>query len=354
MSIATDLALGRSAAKPETAGRVLVQPGRNAFPDMVGFIAETFGFDVLELSDYEIHRALSKAAHLRGLICQSFDLLRSVGRLRRCRVVIAIGPISYLIKLLRRVGLVRYETSFCLGWHVRSPRWFPVFRALSRLDGSGDHYIVFSEFEIGLYETNLGIARERMHFLPYGDWSAENRGTVPEPAAGDYYFAGGYSNRDYPALIAAFRRIPARLMIVCSALNKEIVDADLPANITVLRDLPGEQFDAYVRGAKACIIPLKHDSGASGQSVMLRLMRHRKAIIANDFGSIRGYIADGESGRLIDDLARDLPEIVAVIERDPKIAAAWGAAAYERYSRYFSREAGGKALGRIIEPLLAK
>jgi glycosyltransferase involved in cell wall biosynthesis len=353
MTIATDLSVSRGTAKPETAERILVQPGRNAFPDMVGFIAKTFGFEVLELSDYEIHRALSKAAHLRGLIRQSFDLICLLGRLRRNRVVIAIGPISYLIKLLRRLGLVRYETSFCLGWHVRSPRWFPVFRLLSRLDRDGDHYIVFSEFEIGLYETNLGIARERMHFLPYGDWSAENRETVPEAPSGDYYFAGGYSNRDYPALIAAFRQISARLVIVCSGLNKEIVDADLPPNVTVLRDLPSEQFDAFVRGAKACIIPLKHDSGASGQSVMLRLMRNRKAIIANDFGSVRGYIADGESGRLVDDLARDLPAIVEIIEHDPKIATGWGAAAYQRYCRYFSLEAGGKALGRIIEPLLA-
>src|SRR5579885_197181 len=120
MTIATDLAAGRSPAKPVAAAepaagpRLLVQPGRNAFPDMVRFIAETFGFDVLELSDYEIHRALSKGAHLRGLIRQSFDLLRALGRLRRCRVVMAIGPISYLVKLLRRLGLVRYETSICL------------------------------------------------------------------------------------------------------------------------------------------------------------------------------------------------------------------------------------------------
>jgi glycosyltransferase involved in cell wall biosynthesis len=331
--------------------RVLVQPGRNAFPDMVRFIAEKFSFDVLELSDYEIHRALSKSAHLRGLIRQSLDLICSLGRLRRCRVVIAIGPISYLIKLLRRLGLVRYETSFCLGWHVRSPRWFPVFRALSRLDGAGDHYVVFSEFEIGLYEKNLGIARERMHFLPYGDWSAETEG-APGGSEGDYYFAGGYSNRDYPALIAAFRHIPARLVIVCSALNKEIVDAELPPNITVLRDLPGEAFEAYVRGARACIIPLKHDSGASGQSVMLRLMRNRKTIIATDFGSVRGYVVDGESGRLVKDMEHDLPTIIAEIERDPTTAGALGAAAYQRYCRYFSFAAGGEALGRILAPAL--
>ncbi len=346
MTIATDL----------TGTRVLVQPGRSAFPDMARYISEKFGFDLLQLSDFEIHRAQSKWTHLRGLIRQSFDLLGSLGRLRRCRVVIAIGPISYLIKLLRRLGLLRYETSFCLGWHIRSPRWFPMFRALSKLDTVGDHYIVFSEWEIGLYQTRLGIAAERMHFLPYGDWSAPGEDVPPEPkpVERDYYFAGGYSNRDYPALIAAFRAIPARLVIVCSALNKEIDAIDLPPNITVLRDLPSEAFDAYVRDAKACIIPLKHDTGASGQSVMLRLMRHRKAIIATDFGSVRGYVVDGKSGLLVKDIAHDLSAIVAGIERDPTTASALGEAAYERYCQYFSLSAGEKALGGILEPNLAE
>jgi hypothetical protein len=222
MTIATEFSASHSAASHIVGGRILIQPGHNAFPDMVAFIVEKFGFDVLQLSDFEIHRALSKWAHLRGLVRQSLDLLRSLGRLRHSRVVIAIGPISYLVKLLRRLGLVRYEQSFCLGWHVRSPRWFPVFRALSRLDSAGDHYIVFSEFEIPLYEKNLGIARERMHFLPYGDWSpAPVETPAHEAANGGYYFAGGYSNRDYPALIAAFRALPAtRLVIICSALNR--------------------------------------------------------------------------------------------------------------------------------------
>ena len=337
--------------------RILVQPGRNAFPDMSAYISEHFGFELLQLSDYEIHRAQSKWAHLRGLIWQSFDLIRSLGRLQRCRVIIAIGPISYLIKLLKCLRLMRYEQSFCLGWHVRSPRWFPVFRALSKLDSGGDHYIVFSEWEIGLYHANLGIAAERMHFLPYGDWSGSAvpaDDTAPTAGEGGYYFAGGYSNRDYPALIAAFHHIPAQLLIVCSALNKELDAIDVPPNVTILRDLPGDQFDAYLRDAKACIIPLKHDTGASGQSVMLRLMRNRKAIVATDFGSVRGYIVDGESGLLVKDLERDLPAVIDDIEHDPQFAAAMGAAAYERYCRYFSLAAGGEALGRILEPALAE
>jgi glycosyltransferase involved in cell wall biosynthesis len=335
--------------------RILVQPGRNAFPDMTSYIRERFGFGLLQLRDYEIHRAQSKWAHLRGLLWQSLDLVRSLGRLRRCRVVIAIGPISYLIKLLKRLGLMRYETSVCLGWHIRSPRWFPVFRALSKLDSRGDHYIVFSEWEIGLYQAQLGIAAERMHFLPYGDWSR----THDEPKApegiteGAYYFAGGYSNRDYPTLIAAFHTIPARLVIVCSALNKEIDGLDVPPNVMILRDLPSAAFDAYVRDAKACIVPLKHDTGASGQSVMLRLMRNRKTVIATDFGSVRGYVANGESGFLVKDMEHDLPAVVARIEQDPRVAEAMGQAAYERYCRHFSPDAGEAALSRILEPMIA-
>lgn len=339
------------------ASRVLVQPGRSAFPDMAAFISEQFGFDLLQLSEYDIHRAQSKWVHLRALLRQSCDLLRSLGRLRRCRVVIAIGPISYLVKLLKRLRLIRYEKSFCLGWHIRSPRWFPLFRALSRLDTRDDHYIVFSEWEIGLYQAHLGIAAERMHFLPYGDWSEEpDEAAAPGPGdgGGPYYFAGGYSNRDYPALIAAFRSIPARLVVICSALNRELDAIDIPPNVTILRDRPSDEFEAYVRGAKACIIPLKHDTGASGQSVMLRLMRNRKAIIASDFGGVRGYVDDGVSGILVKDIARDLPAAVARIESDPDAAAALGAAAYERYGRHFSLSAGERALGRILEPSLAE
>jgi glycosyltransferase involved in cell wall biosynthesis len=338
--------------------RVLVQPGRTAFPEMSAFISERFGFELLQLSDYEIHRAQSKWAHLRGLIRQSLDLMGALGHLRRCSVVIAIGPISYLVKLLRWLRLVEYEASFCLGWHVRSPRWFPVFRALSRLDSKDDHYIVFSEWEIGLYQSRLGIAAERMHFLPYGDWSPPGDAPdLPVPEGfepGGYYFAGGYSNRDYPALIEAFRRIPQRLVIVCSALNRELDALDIPPNVTILRDLPGVEFDAYVGGAKACIIPLKHDTGASGQSVMLRLMRHRKTIVATDFGAVRGYVIDGESGLLVTNMTRDLPAIVARIESDPNAAGALGEAAYQRYCSHFSREAGSEALGRILAPATAR
>jgi hypothetical protein len=61
----------------------------------------------------------------------------------------------------------------------------------------------------------------------------------------------------------------------------------LPANVEALCDIPVAAFDDYVRGAKAGIVALKHDTGASGQSVALALMRNRKCIIATDVAGLR-------------------------------------------------------------------
>ncbi|HEX3954684.1 MAG TPA: glycosyltransferase family 4 protein [Stellaceae bacterium] len=334
--------------------RVLVQPGRSAFPDMVSFIVERFGFELVQLSDYEIGRPQSKLTHLRGLMRQALDVVGALPRLRNCECVIAFGPILYLIKLLRRVGLLNYRQSVSLGWHIRSPRWFPLFRAVSKLDRDEDHYIVFSEVEIDLYSANLGIDRRRLHYLPYGDWHPQDAPAdrVELPASGQYYFAGGYSNRDYVSLIEAFRSIDARLVIVCSALNSEIDETALPPNVTVWRDLPSDAFEMYLRQAKACILPLKFDTGASGQSVLIRAMRNGTPAIASDFGSLRGYIADGVSGYLFKDLARELPGIVAAIEREPAQAKRLGEAAQARYRKFFSPAAGAASLARILSGLI--
>ena len=145
-----------------------------------------------------------------------------------------------------------------------------------------------------------------------------------------------------------FRQLSKILIIVCSRLNKDVPDRSLPENVIVLRDLPSEQFDAYVRQAKACIVPLKHDTGASGQSTLLRYMRNKKAVIASDMSGVRPFIENGVSGYLIRDMSRELPEVIARIEADPLLALAMGQAGYERYATYFSRTAVSNSLRQLL------
>ena len=101
------------------------------------------------------------------------------------------------------------RTLFCFGFFVHDPKWFPLFRWLVRLDRANDHYIIFSESEAELYQAELGIAARRMHFVPLGDWRQMRSPVQFQPASeGDYYFAGGRSNRDYRPVIEAFRSLP--------------------------------------------------------------------------------------------------------------------------------------------------
>jgi glycosyltransferase involved in cell wall biosynthesis len=269
--------------------------------------------------------------------------LRTVGKLE---TVVVLGPFAFLVKALARLHIIHYERLMCSGFFVRSPAWFPVFRLLCRMDTANDHYLIFSHSEIDLYADRLAIDGSRMHYLPPGDWRSTEEVVAVEPA--NYYFAGGYSNRDYVPVINAFRRIPAELMIVCSALNTELDGLSLPQNITVLRDVSSECFDDYLRLAKAGIVPLKHDTGASGQSVLLRLMRNAKIPIASDIGVVREFIEHGVSGYLVQDMERELPALIAAIESAPAAAARMGQAARSTYMRQYSKSSLAEALGTIL------
>lgn len=271
--------------------------------------------------------------------------------LRDARTVVVFSHFAFVVKLVARCGCLRYQRLFCFGFFLHDPRWFRLFRWLVRLDRSHDHYIVFSESEVELYRSQLGIEQERIHFIPLADWrQIRMPGTqATEPAAADYYFAGGRSNRDYVGLVEAFRSIPAQLVIACSQVNwEELKDLELPANVTVLRDIPITEFDEHVRNAKAGILPLRHDTGSSGQSVALALMRDAKCILATKNGGLQEYIDDGVSGYWINDLAHDLPRLIRRLEEEPGRAEGMGKAARQHYEERFSLTIAASAFENVL------
>lgn len=162
------------------------------------------------------------------------------------------------------------------------------------MDTRKDHYLIFSRSELALYADHVGIDPSRLHYIPCGDWHSArtteaNLGHGPaRQVPGDYYFSGGYSNRDYITLVKVFREIKAPLLIVCSNLNSEIDDTTLPSNVRVVRDVPSAEFDEYISSAKAGLVPLKYDTGSSGQTVVLRLMRYGKPVVVSDVGAVQG------------------------------------------------------------------
>ncbi|MBV8830232.1 MAG: hypothetical protein JO108_13490 [Acidobacteriaceae bacterium] len=131
-------------------------------------------------------------------------------------------------------------------------------------------------------------------------------------------------------------------------MNSDVQDDVLPENIFVLRDVPSATFEAYVKAAKAAIIPLKRDTGASGQSVLLRLMRDAKPIVVTNNATLRDYVSEHDGAYVIDDIRRDLPDVISKIERHPDEARRRGLRARQRYVEKFTRSAMENALSRIL------
>jgi glycosyltransferase involved in cell wall biosynthesis len=274
---------------------------------------------------------------------------------KKMGTVVALGHFAFAVKFLARLHFLKYDRLFCSGFYVRSPRWFPFFRMLRRIDTPKDHYLIFSRAELQLYAEQMGMDPNRLHYIPCGDWHTARTEEEQTPDKGDpgfprnYYFSGGYSNRDYLSLIRVFRGIKVPLVIVCSKLNTEIDDVGLPANVRVVRDVPSTIFDEYISRAKAGIVPLKRDTGSSGQTVVLRLMRFGKPIVVNDMAVIRDYIEPGVSAFVTRDLGNELAGVIQEIEAHPEAAARIGQAAKARYEGSFSRTAVSERFRKILE-----
>jgi len=328
---------------------MFIQLYPDEYHDFADYLAER-GFERFQLgapASRSMNKPQLAVQYLSGLS----QLMFKLGLLRDVRTLIIFGRFAYAVKLLARLRLLRYERLLCFGFFVHEPRLFRVFRQLARLDGGEDHYVIFSRSETELYHRVLGIDRHRMHFVPLGDWSQRRQPTGPMPATGDYYFAGGRSNREHRTLIEAFRSIPAPLVIICGESNlQEFDDIELPSNISVHCDVTTDVFEDFVRRAKIGLIPLKHDTGSSGQSVALSLMRNAKGIIASDVGVLRDYVEQGVSGYLLSNFAAELPAIIDHIEQRG-LAPELGRASRSRYEGKFSRAATIDAFEKVLDTL---
>ena len=331
---------------------VVFQQAAHEDADFVGFLEE-LGFRRIVLGKRR-QRFGKKLALFSQVAASTVRLLSSRDVPKRMGTVVALGHFAFAVKLLARLHVLKYDRLFCSGFYVRSPRWFPFFRILRRIDTPKDHYLIFSRSELQLYAEQMGMDPSHMHYIPCGDWHAPRmREEAPDSAGSqfpdNYYFSGGYSNRDYESLIRVFRGIDAPLVIVCSRLNREIERVSLPANVRVVRDVPSEIFDEYIIRAKAGIVPLKRDTGSSGQTVVLRLMRYGKPIVVNDMAAIRDYIEPGVTAFVTRDLKDELADVIQEIEAHPEAASRIGQAAKARYDGSFSRTAVSQRFREILE-----
>jgi glycosyltransferase involved in cell wall biosynthesis len=322
---------------------------------MARFLAETHGFDVLYREERDPETKRTKLFFFLETLRDVIFLAKRRNTIRRYDHILALWHSGLAFMLLKRLGVIDYDKLLWFGFSVHSPFWTRVYRQIAKLDQDNTWFVVFTEQEIEAYSTRLGIDPGRLLFIAHGDWPQPI--DVPETFGPDpdldleapFYFAGGFTNRDYQPVIEAFRRLGHRLIIVCSQTNEDVVDDELPDNVKVYRDIPFPDFELLLRASKAVIIPLKHDAGAAGHSVLVRSMRNGKIIIANDFRVMHDYVDNHIDGMLLKDMASDLAPLIEDIENHPDRFLPMQNAAFQRFERAYSQEALERTMSDLIQ-----
>lgn len=216
--------------------------------------------------------------------------------------------------------------------------------------GGGDFkVIVFSKEEQRLYAKAWDMPINSFVYVPYGEWNDDIKvKTISEDKG--YYFSGGYSNRDYVSLIQVFQGRKDHLIIAASKQNIELVDYlnrnVISDNITIKFDISQVDFDELLCNSHGVIFVMKHNTGASGQMVLLNAMKNRKIIFATYTDCINEYVQDAISAVVADKskLYESLVEFLETRDSKEDFYKKYVDAAHEKYLNAFSYEAISNSL----------
>jgi len=330
---------------------IIVRSRRNVFRHETELLASEYGFE--EINDGETSKGIKTPKELVLFFLGSvFFVLKNIKKIDGKHTIIAIGYNALVIKLLIKLGIIKCKQLLWFGFFIHTDLAFKVFKVLLNLLSIKNEKIVLNAwYEIPLYAKRLSIEEHKLTCLPLGDWKPnELFDPTYQPPFQEYYFAGGFTNRDYASLIEVFKKTDKNLIIVGSKLNSDLNVADTPGNILILKDIDKVEFESLVGKATVCILPMKDpDAGASGHMVLLAYMRHKKPILASNYPAIQEYLTDQVSGLLYDDPVKELSSILEKIDQNKYDLSSLGENALSTYKEKFTRDALAKRLIEIID-----
>ncbi len=297
----------------------------------------------LDKADFELYTRKKSKSSIMGKfrnLTESFEflvyLLKNRKKINDYQSLILVGNNYAIVGLvLNKLQILKNKKIVWWGFYLHSTPMMHFYKAFKYLvESKKTVYVLFSEFEQNLYK-NVFSKKVTIMSLPYGSW---NDSIIEQNEQLDYYFAGGYSNRDYLPLIEAFKGSKYKLIIIASKLNKYLDGISVPANIELLKDVSKEVFHQKMTHARGVIIPLKNNLGASGQMVMLNALARKKVVIINNNDIMKEYIIDKESGLVVDNIERDLMGVIDALEENPEYKKRLEEMGFKRYIECFSKE----------------
>lgn len=316
-------------------------------------LKERLGYEIVELNGKEYPSIANKGVLCRKEIRNIYNVVKNLKKINHSETVICSNYVCLFLLLMQKLKILKVKKICWYGMYIHNPKWIKILGGILRaLSPSPDNFriIVFSNSERKLYAEKWrgGVDSACFLYVPYGDWS--NSLSQAHIYQGDYFFSGGYSNRDYIPLVEAFAGRKEKLVIVASKQNTDLVEwicsHELSENISVYYDISNEHFNELLCGAKAVVLIMKHNTGASGQMVALKAMANYKLIIATYTDVLDEYVKNNESALIFnkEDIHGCLQDIILKVCEDINDYQPMIDAAYKAYKTKFSFEALSEAL----------
>lgn len=266
--------------------------------------------DLAGEAEFEFHRAPLAPRSLGRRLKTLAVTLKAVRAARDADLLISVGP-----GLASSVAIAR------LALGVRTPHLAQAFnfdrlpRGAARLRmrllfRTVDRLIISSRMERALYARHFGLDPARLDVLLWGE-KERPAGDLP-PAERGYACAIGGNSRDYATLLRAAARRPDiafRLVVRPKSLSGLAV----PANVTALVNVPMAEAMAVLRGARLMVLPLKGSDTPCGHVTIVAGFFAATPMIVTRSTGIEDYIADGETGLLVE--VGSVDSLLAAIDR---------------------------------------
>ncbi len=205
------------------------------------------------------------------------------------------------------------------------------------------HASLEREYYNNEFEKKVG---GKIFFVPFGRSEPSEIPAIEAPAHNRYFFSGGTSNRDYKTLINAFRGISENLTIACHA--NDIKGIELPHNVTALHNVFGADFQKYIDGSYAVILPILHTDVSAGQLVLIDAMRSGKASIVTTGSCMDDYIDTTSAIGVPKQDVNALRAAVVSLGGNAEFCKSLGASAKNQYQQSFTRRAFAERLCDVM------
>jgi len=208
--------------------------------------------------------------------------------------------------------------------------------------------VVHTRRECDLYSEWLDLPRERFQFVPIQKPGVpiEHEEDQEEP----FVLLQGSAHRDFPAFLAAIKRLGLRAVILSGP--RALQGVHIPPGVEAPFGVTKADCNRMAQQARVNVVPMIRDEKitAAGQVTIAETMWMKRPMVVSRCNGADDYVIDGETGLLVEPHSVD--ELATAIKKlwdDAEIRATIGQNAYDYAAANFTDEAAGVSLGKVLD-----